>query len=384
MYGRVHRKRYPTWTNTWLKQPGNNAKAAYILSNGGKNWKPWEAYTRNMHKKYLSQAAAAVRATPNLAGQKTGTPPRGKTAGRALSIAASQIGYTERGNNWTKYWQELKSAKMTSLQNQPWCGAFVVWVLWKTGFSWSTIKSTMGPNPYHVRTTEAHAKRSGKQTPAPKRETYEAKLLREARNRAKVARWTKTPKPGYLAIFTYSHIEIVEKVLPNGKIVTIGGNTSSGTRGSQNNGGGVYRRTRSRSSIRGFVRVDYDAGGVVAPSSPDWTPGTDAPKDEMTSGGKLVVNGSFNVATAEVLARYFGFTHGGMATAAYWREIEKIARFPVKWQDGELDKETVMFLQYATWQDVNGVWNATAIRRMQEHLNEYIGGQVPLYSKWAK
>ena len=42
IYGRVHRKTYPTWTNSWLKSPGNNSKAAFILSKGGKNWKPWE------------------------------------------------------------------------------------------------------------------------------------------------------------------------------------------------------------------------------------------------------------------------------------------------------------------------------------------------------
>jgi hypothetical protein len=41
-----------------------------------------------------------------------------------------------------------------------------------------------------------------------------------------------------------------------------GGNTSSGTAGSQSNGGGSYRRLRPLSSVYGFARVDYPGGAV--------------------------------------------------------------------------------------------------------------------------
>ena len=338
-----------------MKSPGNNAKAAFTLSNGGKNWKPWEVYTKGTYKKYLSQAQAAVRAVGGasvIVPTKTTANPPGVTAAKVLSVAASQIGYTERPGNRTKYWTDLNIN-----QGQPWCGGFVTWCLWKSGYSLSKIKSMMGPNPYHVRTIEAYAK--------------------------KKKRWTQTPKPGYLAIFTYSHVEIVEKVISSKSVITIGGNTSSGTRGSQNNGGGVYRKPRS-SSIKGYVRIDYDAGGLISPTSPDWSPGVDTPRGDITSSGQLEVNGSFNIATSQVLATYFGFQGSGLVTSeAYWKKIEQIAGFPVRWQNGKVDVETVKFLQYATNQAVNGVFNARMISNMQTFLNEFSAGRQPAYHTWA-
>lgn len=42
----------------------------------------------------------------------------------------------------------------------------------------------------------------------------------------------------------YGHIERIDKILNNGWLMTIGGNTSSGDNGSQRNGDGVYYRKR--------------------------------------------------------------------------------------------------------------------------------------------
>lgn len=353
IYGKIHRRSHPTWTNSWLKSPGNNAKAAYILSNGGKNWKPWEAYSRGMHKRYLSSATAAVRSVGGagvIPPTKTAPGATGVTAAKVLSIAASQIGYTERSGNRTKYWTDLGIN-----QGQPWCGGFTTWCLWKAGYSLGTIRTMVGPNPYHVRTMEAYAK--------------------------KKKRWTTTPKPGYLAIFTYSHVELVEKVLSSTKVQTIGGNTSSGVRGSQNNGGGVYRKPRDRRSIRGYIMIDYDSGGPVDPTSPDWVPGVDTPKGEINSAGILEVTGDFNMATSEILANYFGFQASAAPTsAAYWKRIEVLAKFPVRWQNGRLDSETVQFLQWATEQSVSGVWNARFIAGMQAFLNAYTKGEKPSFA----
>ncbi len=40
--------------------PLGNAKAAYNISGGGTNWKPWEAYTNGAYKQYLAKAGAAA------------------------------------------------------------------------------------------------------------------------------------------------------------------------------------------------------------------------------------------------------------------------------------------------------------------------------------
>ena len=51
-----------------------------------------------------------------------------------------------------------------------------------------------------------------------------------------------------------SHIGIVEKKNPNGTYTIIEGNTSTS---SNDNGGRVMRRIRSKSVIRGFARPKY-------------------------------------------------------------------------------------------------------------------------------
>jgi len=54
------------------------------------------------------------------------------------------------------------------------------------------------------------------------------------------------------------HVETVRKVYPRlGIIRTEGGNTSSGTSGSQSNGGGSFPRRRRLSEVHGFALVDF-------------------------------------------------------------------------------------------------------------------------------
>jgi hypothetical protein len=77
------------------------------------------------------------------------------------------------------------------------------------------------------------------------------------------------PEPGDLA-FYYStvkkriaHVGIVESV-EKSYIVTLEGNTAAGAIGSQDNGGGVYRRRRLRSWWAGYGRPDW----ALIPSTP--------------------------------------------------------------------------------------------------------------------
>jgi hypothetical protein len=65
-------------------------------------------------------------------------------------------------------------------------------------------------------------------------------------------------RPGDLVVlFGFGvHVEMVEKI-QGGVLHTIGGNTSSGSTGSQSNGGGVFSRVRALSDVRGFAIVDY-------------------------------------------------------------------------------------------------------------------------------
>ena len=72
-------------------------------------------------------------------------------------------------------------------------------------------------------------------------------------------------EPGDLVLFDWGgdgladHVGIVEENHPGeGYMTTIEGNTSSGSAGSQSNGGGVYRRQRGYGSVCCVVRPNYN------------------------------------------------------------------------------------------------------------------------------
>jgi hypothetical protein len=49
----INRKAHPQYSEETLRNPTENARAAYAISNGGMSWKPWGAYTDGSYKKYL-------------------------------------------------------------------------------------------------------------------------------------------------------------------------------------------------------------------------------------------------------------------------------------------------------------------------------------------
>lgn len=164
----------------------------------------------------------------------------GKGAEAALAFARKQIGVTERppGSNWGKPIQDwIRVAGYTS--PVPYCGcgcnAFVMAGGVPSGAGW------IGYTPAIV----AHAK-AGKGGWS----------------------WHTTAKPGDLALFDapggdpVQHVGMVEKVVGPGHVVTIEPNTSSGRAGSQDDGGGVWRRDRVSSPgwrIVGYARPPWPA-----------------------------------------------------------------------------------------------------------------------------
>ncbi len=135
-----------------------------------------------------------------------------------LNIACGQLGVTESpaGSNRTKY------GKWMGLDGQPWCMSFVQWCFAQAG------------------------------TPLPhKTGSCSALLNWYQKNRPECV--VKDPQPGDIAIFTFGHTGIVERALP-GSVMCIEGNTSPGQSGSQDNGGGVYRRQRNLALVRAFIR----------------------------------------------------------------------------------------------------------------------------------
>lgn len=168
-------------------------------------------------------------------------PPRGyteamtSTVADVLRIAAAELGTVEVPVNRQKYSAALGRPA------ESWCADFCEWVLRQAGI-------TVPVNTYGNASTLVRC-------------------------------WgpiQKLPQPGDLVGYHFAgeaaginHVGIVESVDPVRSTVTsIEGNTSSGTAGSQSNGGGVYRRTRPFSQVVGAGRPAYKEPAVADTTSP--------------------------------------------------------------------------------------------------------------------
>jgi hypothetical protein len=158
-----------------------------------------------------------------------------------LTVAASQLGVTEDppGSNRVRYWPEV-GQPIGSTNGWAWCAAFATWVLLRVGVDLRKLVSW----PYQCQRIMLWAKAAG--------------------------RWkTSNPTPGDLVLYCWdgsghaSHIGIHERSV-DGLYQAIEGNTSPTNVGSQSNGGGVYRRVRSRSVILGWV----DMTGLLDTATP--------------------------------------------------------------------------------------------------------------------
>lgn len=151
------------------------------------------------------------------------------TTKEVLARARKEVGTTESpaGSNRTKY------GRSYGMDGYAWCAMFIWWLL--TTMKVEIIKSAYTP------TMADWFKQKG------------AGFTDDSKAR-----------PGDIIFFDFPdstrRIQHVGIVVSNegGQLVTIEGNTSSGTSGSQDNGGGVYQRTRGYGEAVYYGRPDYD------------------------------------------------------------------------------------------------------------------------------
>ena len=169
---------------------------------------------------------------------------------RVLATAAAEIGYSR--------WKDSKQGTKYARETQPvfwprdtwllangisFCDIFVTWVFWKAlGKDFVTGGGLPAGASYN---TDYRASKGG--------------------------RVGKPPKPGDVLVFDWNwataatnHVGILEKVLPSGNYQTIEGNTSTGSSGSQSNGGRVARRTRRPGQVRYVIRPNWAKAGGTA------------------------------------------------------------------------------------------------------------------------
>lgn len=158
------------------------------------------------------------------------------TASEALQLAASFLGFREGPKN-----NQTPFGAYTGYDFQPWCGSYVKYCLDKTG-------TTGEPSPVYTPSGVIGYKNVG--------------------------RWVERNAParaGDLVFFDWGgstsaamtdHVGFVEKVLPDGRLQTLEGNTSFAD---QSNGGEVQRRIRDRKHVVGFGRPKYSSSPNPAP-----------------------------------------------------------------------------------------------------------------------
>lgn len=255
---------------------------------------------------------------------------------QVISTAASHIGYREKKSNITEFWARQKPA----FQGQPWCAAFVVDVLERLG----NTELEGATHPYYVPSLEAWAKKN--------------------------RRWinSRDAHPGDVLVFGTTigvHTGFLERQRGD-HVQTIEGNTSSGSGGSQNDGGGVYRRVRPRSWVRGAIRMDLAAGSVPVPAVP--------------------VDGRFNRATVEAAQRLF---NRDRRRVSYWprlvvdgewgpltsRAFQAWLGFGRDGVDGEIGPRTVARADARFGTKSGGRFGRTIVRALQRYLNAELKGK---------
>ena len=161
------------------------------------------------------------------------------TAQEILKVAAGEIGYSrwsdpQQGTKYGRWYAKKTGSSYFGTNGVPFCAMGVSWVFAQCGQSLPGLPTASCPTLYQAN------KKSGLAV-----NKYNA-------------------KPGDVILFDWDgngnpdHVGLVE--LNKGSYVqTIEFNTSSGSSGSQSNGGGVYRRTRNFGNVLMVIRPKYSS-----------------------------------------------------------------------------------------------------------------------------
>lgn len=171
------------------------------------------------------------------------------TANAVIAEATKHVGYKETGNNHSMF------GKWFGMDGAAWCAMFVSYCMNAAGAGILIKGAQTAKGAAQVSKFVAHAKKHSWLKIAP-----------------------ANAHAGDIVIFDFpggyetDHVGFIRANSKGNNIFTIEGNTSSGT-GSQSNGGGVYKRTRSFGVVHSIWRPPYTAEiPVEIPVTPVETP----------------------------------------------------------------------------------------------------------------
>lgn len=159
-------------------------------------------------------------------------------AKKAIAYAQAYEGTVEDPGRPNRGTQVDKWERLVEMIAQPWCGAFMYAVLRHAGVK--GLSTRMRYVPYILADAKAGSNGMDKVVPL------------------------SAALPGDLLIFNWDggepdHVGMYLGRDKNGGILTIEGNTTSGSAGNQSNGGGVWNRTRLPANVQAVVRPRYPA-----------------------------------------------------------------------------------------------------------------------------
>ena len=237
-----------------------------------------------------------------------------------IAKARSQVGYQRKPSRWNKYASEA----YPTVQNQPYCGIFAAWVIQKaTG---ADVRKVVWM-PF-VPSIEAWARKNG-------------------------AWKTRGQKDGDLVVFGFGkssaqHVGFAWRDENSSRYRSVEGNTSSGNRGSQGNGGGVHVRYRSRSQIRGWVDLDKLLAAAGAKPSVSGG-GASVPKSSKPKPApKATKAPAFPLPRKKGGLYYYGPADGGQTS------VSGMGRN--RWVGDDV------------YQDKNGRWHSRGLAKFQQRL----------------
>lgn len=169
------------------------------------------------------------------------------TASQVIATAAKEVGYSrwsdpQAGTKYGRWYAAKTGSPYFGRSGVPYCAMFVSWVLSSAGMT------PPGGIFAYCPTGLNNARRLGR--------------VHDKRSAA----------PGDIVFFDWNKDGIADHVgivtaNRGSYLETIEGNTSSGRRGSQSNGGGVYRRARSLSLVLAVATPQYSNASPVHPSN---------------------------------------------------------------------------------------------------------------------
>lgn len=174
-------------------------------------------------------------------------------------------------------------------------------------------------------------------------------------------------QPGDLVCFDWDgdgvadHIGIVE-IKYAWSFQTIEGNTSGSWRGSQSNGGGVYRRVRSFDTVIAVIRPPYT--GASRPVVP---------------AGTLAVDGWWGESTTRALQRINGTPQDGQVSSQYRPNREYFPAAGSGWEwtgENAEGSQLIVKLQRAFRVDADGIAGPEFVRGMQRYYRVAVDGYM--------